>query len=379
MPRSQLRLPLAAVFVALVALRHRPAGSWARRRLVAGLRSAAPQALSLPPPHPLSFLRRRLVGVSMRSSHCQDPAGSTAPLLVIRSEVLLCTRWRAHTVYSKGVLTHGTLITAYATHNSTPGRRRRGRVLSSPEAQARSDQIIALPSVPRQEGHWATARASTARSEVNYFASISGKLVELDAFGAPSSPRTRSAAHSAPILRTPLAGAAPSRRSVPKLVDEVRAHARREHAARAAARGASHAQEISNAWVAAGGARLLQARQFPRAVSASASVAHRTNEKISWRPCKCLYVLCLVCHMFCDVWLVIFWLCLDGFKRKNLNLDFARYCCRTQKAGGPRPTGRYIDLLDCGHIQDEVQVDHAFSLAAGREDVRRQPREQKRN
>ena len=64
-----------------------------------------------------------------------------------------------------------------------------------PRQQARSDQIIALPSVPRQEGHWATARASTARSKVNYFASISGKLVELDAFGAPSSPRTRSAAH----------------------------------------------------------------------------------------------------------------------------------------------------------------------------------------
>ena len=213
-------------------------------------------------------------------------------------------------------------------------------LLLAPQARWRQHAVLALP-----EGHWATARASTARSEVNYFASISGKLVELDAFGVPSSPRTRSAAHSAPILRTPLAGAAPSRRSVPKLVDEVRAHARREHAARAAARGASHAQEISNAWVAAGGARLLQARQFPRAVSASASVAHRTNEKISWRPCKCLYVLCLVCHMFCDVWLVIFWLCLDGFKRKNLNLDFARYSCRTQKAGGARPTGRYIDLI----------------------------------
>ena len=112
---------------------------------------------------------------------------------------------------------------------------------------------------------------------------------------------------------------------------------------------------ISNAWVAAGGARLLQARQFPRAVSASASVAHRTNEKISWRPCKCLYVLCLVCHMFCDVWLVIFWLCLDGFKRKNLNLDFARYSCRTQKAGGPRPTGRYIDMCIYGKYKYYVR------------------------
>ena len=137
MPRSQLRLPLAAVFVALVAVRHRPAGSWARRRLVAGLRSAAPQALS---------------------------TTSSPPLLLAPQ-----ARWRQHAV-------------------------------------------LALP-----EGHWATARASTARSEVNYFASISGKLVELDAFGAPSSPRTRSAAHSAPILRTPLAGAAPSRWSMPKL------------------------------------------------------------------------------------------------------------------------------------------------------------------
>ena len=90
-------------------------------------------------------------------------------------------------------------------------------LLLAPQARWRQHAVLALP-----EGHWATARASTARSEVNYFASISGKLVELDAFGVPSSPRTRSAAHSAPILRTPLAGAAPSRRSVPKLVDEVR-------------------------------------------------------------------------------------------------------------------------------------------------------------
>ena len=82
----------------------------------------------------------------------------------------------------------------------------------APQARWRQHAVLALP-----EGHWATARASTARSEVNYFASISGKLVELDAFGAPSSPRTRSAAHSAPILRTPLAGAAPSRWSMPKL------------------------------------------------------------------------------------------------------------------------------------------------------------------
>eukprot|EP00964_Phaeocystis_antarctica_P032528 scaffold18425_cov51-Phaeocystis_antarctica.AAC.3 len=64
---------------------------------------------------------------------------------------------------------------------------------------------------PRCRGRWATARASTARSEVNYFPSISGKLVELDAFGAPSSPRTRSAAHSAPIPRTPSSPMLPTR------------------------------------------------------------------------------------------------------------------------------------------------------------------------
>ena len=122
-----------------------------RRRLVAGQRSAASQALSSPPPHPLSFLRRRLVGVSTWSSHCQDLPGSTASLLVNgSSEVLPCTRWRAHTARSQGVLTRR--AHRRRTHNSTPRLRRRGHILSSPEAQARSGQIITLASVPRQEG-----------------------------------------------------------------------------------------------------------------------------------------------------------------------------------------------------------------------------------
>ena len=119
-----------------------------RRRLVAGQRSAASQAPSLLPPHPLSFLRRRLVGVSTQSSHCQDSAGSTAPLLVNRSEVLPRTRWRvtrrAHKACSHGALTR-------RTHNSTPRLRRRGHILSSPEARALSGQIIA-PASPAAAG-----------------------------------------------------------------------------------------------------------------------------------------------------------------------------------------------------------------------------------
>ena len=133
----------------------------------------APQArwrqhavLALPGPCRLdcSFARHQVRGAALHTLACSHGV----------------LKRRAHTARS-----------SRRTHNSTPGRRRRGRVLSSPEAQARSDQIIALPSVPRQEGHWATARASTARSEVNYFASISGKLVELDAFGTQSVRRPR--------------------------------------------------------------------------------------------------------------------------------------------------------------------------------------------
>ena len=144
-----------------------------RRRLVAGQRSAASQAPSLLPPHPLSFLRRRLVGVSTQSSHCQDSAGSTAPLLVNRSEVLPRTRWRvtrrAHKACSHGALIHGVRTTqrlAFAAAATSSLLLRPGLF------PARSSR---LPRVPRQEGRWATARASTARSEVNYSPSISAR------------------------------------------------------------------------------------------------------------------------------------------------------------------------------------------------------------
>ena len=74
-----------------------------RRRLVAGevcrIASTPTTASS-----PLSFLRRRLVGVSTRSSHCQDPACSTAPGIVRnRSKVLLTLTRGAHK--GQGVLT----------------------------------------------------------------------------------------------------------------------------------------------------------------------------------------------------------------------------------------------------------------------------------
>ena len=82
-----------------------------RRRLVAGevcrIASTPTTASS-----PLSFLRRRLVGVSTRSSHCQDPAGSTAPWIVRnRSKVLLTLTRRAHKACSHGALIHSVRTT----------------------------------------------------------------------------------------------------------------------------------------------------------------------------------------------------------------------------------------------------------------------------
>ena len=82
-----------------------------RRRLVAGevcrIASTPTTASS-----PLSFLRRRLVGFSTRSSHYQDPAGSTAPWIVRnRSKVLLTLTRRAHKACSHGALIHSVRTT----------------------------------------------------------------------------------------------------------------------------------------------------------------------------------------------------------------------------------------------------------------------------
>ena len=82
-----------------------------RRRLVAGevcrIASTPTTASS-----PLSFLRRRLVGFSTRSSHYQDPAGSTAPWIVRnRSKVLLTLTRRAHKACSHRALIHSVRTT----------------------------------------------------------------------------------------------------------------------------------------------------------------------------------------------------------------------------------------------------------------------------
>ena len=156
-------------------------------------RSAALQALRLPPPHPSpSCAAGSLASVrdprTARTPRARRPLGlsGTGQRCCSRSHGVL-TR-RAHTARS---------YTAYAQLNAS--RRRRAHTFSSLGAQARSDEIMALPSVPQQEGRWATARASTARSEVNYFPSVSARQAGPSstwALGVPSSPRTRSAAHS---------------------------------------------------------------------------------------------------------------------------------------------------------------------------------------
>ena len=118
-------------------------------------------------PHssPLCFLRLRLVGLaSTRSLHCHVPVGSTAPLLVDRSQdrvlpaphgVLTLTR-RAHTWRTRS----STCRTATAPTSSPP------------EAQARSHRSSvrrASLSVPQQEGALGLPPVpALARSEVNF-------------------------------------------------------------------------------------------------------------------------------------------------------------------------------------------------------------------
>ena len=152
--------------------RRLPATSTSMVICAAGLspaRSAALQALRLPPPHPSpSCAAGSLASVrgprTARTPQARRPLGSSG------TGQRCCSR-------SHGVLTRHThtarSYTAYAQLNAS--RRRRAHTFSSLEAQARSDEIMALPSVPQQEGRWATARASTARSEVNYFPSVSAR------------------------------------------------------------------------------------------------------------------------------------------------------------------------------------------------------------
>ena len=112
-------------------------------------RSAALQALRLPPPHPSpSCAAGSLASVrdprTARTPRARRPLGlsGTGQRCCSRSHGVL-TR-RAHTARS---------YTAYAQLNAS--RRCRAHTFSSLEAQARSDQIMALPSVPQREGRWA--------------------------------------------------------------------------------------------------------------------------------------------------------------------------------------------------------------------------------
>ena len=134
------------------------------------LRSAAcKRSHESPHSSPLCFLRLRLVGLaSTRSLHCQVPVGSTAPLLVDRSQdrvlpaphgVLTLTR-RAHTWRTRS----STCRTATAPTSSPP------------EAQARSHRSSvrrASLSVPQQEGALglppvpALARSTTSTRSVS--------------------------------------------------------------------------------------------------------------------------------------------------------------------------------------------------------------------
>ena len=123
-------------------------------------------------PHssPLCFLRLRLVGLaSTRSLHCHVPVGSTAPLLVDRSQDRVRPRPCTACSRSHGALTHGVRA---AQRVALPPRLRRS---SPPEAQARSHTSSvrrASLSVPQQEGalgyrpclHWRGPRSTTSNA-----------------------------------------------------------------------------------------------------------------------------------------------------------------------------------------------------------------------
>ena len=169
---------------------------------VRGLPSQALTAASSPP-------RRRLAGVSTRSSHCQDPAGLTA-LLVNRSEVLLCTR-RAHKPCSHGALIHGVRTTQRLTVAAAPA----SSLLLSPDS-FRPDHRACLRS--RQEGRWATAppapqlRGPRSTTSPRSPASSSSwtRLVRRPRL-APAPPRTQHRSRAHPVRTCCLHRAQPTR------------------------------------------------------------------------------------------------------------------------------------------------------------------------
>ena len=133
-------------------------------------------------PHssPLCFLRLRLVGlasISTRSLHCQVPVGSTAPLLVDRSQDRVRPRPCTACSRSHGALTHGVRA---AQRVALPPRLR--PLLLMPRLVPTDRRFVARPSRFRsRKGHWATARACTGevRGQLLPLArSRPGKLVD---------------------------------------------------------------------------------------------------------------------------------------------------------------------------------------------------------
>ena len=131
-------------------------------------------------PHssPLCFLRLRLVGLaSTRSLHCHVPVGSTAPLLVDRSQDRVRPRPCTACSRSHGALTHGVRA---AQRVALPPRLR--PLLLRPRLVPTHRRFVARPSRFRsRKGHWATARACTGevRGQLLPLArSRPGKLVD---------------------------------------------------------------------------------------------------------------------------------------------------------------------------------------------------------
>ena len=202
---------------------------------VRGLPSQALTAASSPP-------RRRLAGVSTRSSHCQDPAGLTA-LLVNRSEVLLCTR-RAHKPCSHGALIHGVRTTQRLTVAAAPA----SSLLLSPDSfrpdhracLGRGRKGAGLPLRPRLNcevrGQLLPLGLRQARRVGRVWCAVLASHPLRRALS--TDPAHTQCAHAACTAHNPragprrascLVGAAPSRRPMPKLtMPGRRCHRRRE-------------------------------------------------------------------------------------------------------------------------------------------------------
>jgi len=215
--------------------------------------------LSLLPP---SFLRGRLVGSFAR----QQVSGAT--LHMACSHRVLTER--SHTACSHGMLTHSVRtperpasprLAVAPTHSLllAPQARHGFPTRSSRFPRCRGRKGTGLPPAPQLRGPRSTTSPRSPASSSSWT-----RLVRRPRL-APAPPLTqhRSCAHPWQAPR-PRDGRC---RSWLTRYDEVRAHARREHAARAAARGASHAQDDlqcvgSRRWGSTSAGASVSARSF---------------------------------------------------------------------------------------------------------------------